>query len=183
MMKVISVFGSAAPQPGTMAYKQALAVGRGLAEAGYAVATGGYVGTMEAVSRGASEAGGHVIGVTSAQIERFRPIQANRWVAEEIRYDSLRDRLMHLVLHNDGAVVLPGGIGTLGELSITWNMMQVGEIAQRPLVLLGRMWRDTVDAFVHETYVDARFVAMLTFAMTADEAVNHVVAYHNGATG
>ena len=79
-----------------------------------------------------------LIGVTSAQIERFRPIQANRWVAEEIRYDSLRDRLMHLVLHNDGAVVLPGGIGTLGELSLTWNMMQVGEIPQRPLVLLGQ---------------------------------------------
>ena len=181
-MKVISVFGSAAPQPGTMAYKQAQAVGRGLAEAGYAVATGGYVGTMEAVSRGASEAGGHVIGVTSAQIERFRPIQANRWVAEEIRYDSLRDRLMHLVLHNDGAVVLPGGIG-IGR-TVTHMEHDAGRRDTAASAgFAGRMWRDTVDAFVHEAYVDARFVAMLTFAMTADEAVNHVVAYHNGATG
>lgn len=181
-MKVISVFGSAAPLPDTAAYLQALMVGRGLAEAGYAVATGGYIGTMEAVSRGASEAGGHVIGVTSAQIERFRPIQANRWVAEEIRYDSLRDRLMHLVLHNDGAVVLPGGIGTLGELSMTWNMMQVGEIPRRPFVLLGALWRDTIAAFAHDDYVNPRYIDLLTFAASADEAVACIVGQHNGAT-
>jgi uncharacterized protein (TIGR00730 family) len=180
-MKVISVFGSAAPAAGSTAYEQARQVGRLLAEAGYAVATGGYVGTMEGVSRGASEAGGHVIGVTSAQIERFRPIKANRWVAEEVRFDSLRDRLLHLVLHNDGAIVLPGGIGTLGELALMWNMLQVGEISPRPFALLGTMWRDTIDAFVSDEYVRPEYVAMLSFATTPATAVAAVVKHHNGS--
>lgn len=182
-MQVISVFGSAAPASDSPAYRQAEQVGRLLAQAGYAVATGGYVGTMEAVSRGASEAGGHVIGVTAAQIERFRPIKANRWVAEEIRFESLRDRLLHLVLHNDGAIVLPGGIGTLGELALTWNMMQVGEIPQRPFVLLGDMWRETVTAFVRDEYVPARYRQLLSFAASPADAVRAISSYHraNGA--
>lgn len=95
--RIISVFGSSAPQPGSGAYEEARRVGELLAQAGFAVATGGYSGTMTAVSQGASEAGGHVIGVTSAQIEQFRPLGPNRWVAEEIKFETLRDRLLHLV--------------------------------------------------------------------------------------
>ena len=74
MGKVISVFGSSAPRPGSEAYEWGRRVGRLLAEAGLTVATGGYSGTMTAVSQGAAEAGGHVIGVTSSQIEQFRPL-------------------------------------------------------------------------------------------------------------
>ena len=73
MSHVISVFGSSAPQPGSADYEAARDLGRRLAEAGFTVQTGGYMGTMEGVSRGANEAGGHVIGVTCDQIEEFRP--------------------------------------------------------------------------------------------------------------
>ncbi len=78
--RVIAVFGSSAPQPGSAAYEEARQIGRLLAEAGCAVATGGYCGTMAAVSQGAAEAGGHVIGVTCDQIEQFRPLGPNEWV-------------------------------------------------------------------------------------------------------
>lgn len=171
---VISVFGSSAPQPGSGAYAQARTVGRLLAEAGFAVATGGYVGTMEAASQGAAEAGGHVIGVGSAQIERFRPGGLNRWVTEGIRYESLEERVLHLVRYNDGIIVLPGGIGTLSELSLAWSFLQVGEIPPRPLVLVGEIWRETTQALLHSEYVRAPHAALLHFAAGPEEAVAQI---------
>lgn len=171
---VISVFGSSVPQPGSEAYEQARTLGRLLAEAGFAVATGGYVGTMEAVSQGADEVGGHVIGVGSAQIERFRPGGLNRWVAEEIRYERLQERVLHLVRYNDGIIVLPGGIGTLSELSLAWSFLQVGEIEPRPLVLVGEIWRETMQALLRSEYVQEPHAALLHFAAGAEDAVINV---------
>ena len=175
MTKVISVFGSSAPVPGSEAYESARLVGRLLAEAGFAVATGGYSGTMTAVSQGASEAGGHVIGVTSAQIEQFRPLGANQWVAEEIKFESLRDRLLHLILQNDGMITLPGGIGTLSEMSLAWSFLQVGEVEPRPFALLGQMWRDGIEAFFRPEYVKQQHLDLLYFAESPETAVAHIV--------
>ncbi|MCA9971889.1 MAG: LOG family protein [Anaerolineales bacterium] len=168
---VISVFGSSAPRPGSVDYEQARRVGRLLAEAGAAVATGGYGGTMLAVSHGAAEAGGHVIGVTSAQIEQFRPGGANAYVAEVVHYPTLRERLLHLVTQNDGMIVLPGGIGTLSEMTLAWSFLQVGEVPPRPLVLLGAMWRETVTAVLGGGYVPEKHAQLLRFAEAPETAV------------
>lgn len=171
---VISVFGSSAPRPGSEAYRQARTLGGLLAEAGFAVATGGYGGTMQAASQGAKEAGGHVIGVGSAQIEQFRPGGLNRWVTEEIRYETLARRVLHLVRHNDGIVVLPGGIGTLSELSLAWSFLQVGEIPPRPLVLVGEIWRETMRALLGSEYVHEPDAALLYFADGPEGAVTRI---------
>ena len=72
MTRIVSVFGGSAPKPGSPAYEEAQRCGALLAQAGWTVATGGYRGVMEAVSRGAHEAGGHVIGVTCTLIENWR---------------------------------------------------------------------------------------------------------------
>ncbi|MBK7896567.1 MAG: LOG family protein [Anaerolineaceae bacterium] len=175
--RTISVFGSSAPQPGSAAFAEARLVGQLLAQAGFAVATGGYSGTMTAVSQGAAEAGGHVIGVTCDQIEQFRPFGPNRWVQEEIRYATLRERLLHLVTKSDGMIVLPGGIGTLSEMTLAWSFLQVGEVAAQPLVLLGDLWRQTVEAFYSAEYVREKDMALLFFADEAETAVNHIVNY------
>jgi len=177
IQRVISVFGSSAPTPGSETYAQAQRVGQLLAEKGYAVATGGYMGTMMAVSQGASEAGGHVIGVTSAQIERFRPIAPNRFVQEEIRYESLRERLVHLVTENIGVITLPGGIGTLSEVSLAWSFLQTGEMPLRPIVLLGRMWRDSFAPLTESEYVQQKYADLLFYAGTPETAVNLVTNY------
>lgn len=174
-MKVIAVFGSSAPQEGNPAYEEARQVGRLLAVAGFAVATGGYSGTMTAVSRGAAEAGGHVIGVTSSQIEQFRPLGPNQWVAEEIRYESLRDRLMHLVLKNDGMIALPGGIGTLSEMMLAWSFLQVGEVEKRPFALLGEMWPAGIRAFYHPDYMRQQHLDLLFFTDSPESAVAYIV--------
>lgn len=171
MSKVISVFGSSAPKPSEPAYQQAYAVGKLLAQAGFTVATGGYGGTMAGVSQGAAEANGHVIGITSTQIERYRPLGPNQWVAEEVKYDSLRERLLHLITHNDGMITLPGGIGTISEMTLAWSFLQVGEIEKRPFSLLGNIWHSTVHTFFDPAYVKQKDMSLLHFAKTPQEAV------------
>src|SRR5215216_7137944 len=89
----ISVFGSSQPKERDTAYAEGIELGKLLAERGHTVLTGGYIGLMEAVSRGAREAGGHVIGVTCEDIETWRQIKANPWVMEEIRKKTLVERL------------------------------------------------------------------------------------------
>lgn len=169
--RTISVFGSSAPRPSDETYEVARTVGRLLAEAGFVVATGGYSGTMEATSRGAAEAGGHVIGVGAHRIEQFRPGGLNEWVIEEVQYETLQDRVLHLVRYNDGMIVLPGGIGTLSEMALAWSFLQVGEIDTRPLVLLGDLWQETMETFIRSEFVEVPHAALLHYADSPQDAV------------
>jgi uncharacterized protein (TIGR00730 family) len=178
--RVISVFGSSSPQPGSADYESARVVGRLLAKAGFAVQTGGYGGLMAGASQGAAEAGGHVIGVTSARIELFRPTPANRWVVEEIKCQTLHERQLYLVTNCQGAIVMPGGIGTLAELAMMWSMVQVAEISPRPIVVVGGLWQRTLAAFVDERYVQPVFKELVTVVHTADEAVKKIIASLSG---
>jgi uncharacterized protein (TIGR00730 family) len=175
--QVISVFGSNAPLPGSKDYEVARKLGFGLAKAGFSVATGGYAGTMAAVGQGASEGNGHVIGVTSTRIEEFRNISPNEWLAQEIKYDTLSERLMHLVFQNDGMIVLPGGIGTLSEFTLAWSFMQVGEIKSRPLILIGSIWEALLEAFVQPQYVLADHVQLTKIVSSPSEAINVLLNY------
>jgi uncharacterized protein (TIGR00730 family) len=149
-MKTITVFGGSLPKPGSIAYQEAQTLGGLLAKAGFAVQTGGYIGTMEAVSRGASEAGGHVIGVTCDEIEAWRPVAPNQWVAEQKRCPTLRERLYVLIDECDAALALPGGIGTLAEIALTWSQLQIKPQDPRPLILIGQEWEKTLAAFTAE---------------------------------
>ena len=183
MPYVVAVFGSSAPAPESEAYEDARRLGQQLAEAGFVVATGGYGGTMAAVSQGAAEANGHVIGVTSGHMERYRPMPANEWVVEEIRHESQRDRLLHLVLNNDAMIALPGGIGTLSEVALAWSLLQTGEIAARPLVLLGPLWRETIRVYAQAEYIRPRDMDLVYLATSPETAVAYVkqsLAARNG---
>lgn len=173
-VKIVSVFGSSAPQPGSKDFEEARTVGRLLAEAGFAVATGGYGGTMTAVSQGAAEAKGHVIGIASARIERYRGAGLNQWVLEAHNYESLAERLLHLVMHNAGMIALPGGIGTISEVTLAWSLLQVGEVEARPFALLGRLWRDTFTTFFDPAYIRQQDMDLLHFADTPEAAVAYI---------
>lgn len=149
-MKTITVFGGSKPLAGSTAYQEALRLGSLLGSGGYAVQTGGYIGTMEAISRGAAEAGGHVIGVTCDEIESWRPVKPNRWVKEERRSPTLRDRLFVLIDNCDGAVALPGGIGTLAEIVLMWSQLQIKPEQSKPLIVVGPGWDDTIHGFLSQ---------------------------------
>ncbi len=169
----ISVFGGSQPKPDSPAYQEARLLGEMLAERGHVVLTGGYIGTMEAVSRGAAEAGGHVIGVTCEDIERWRAIDPNPWVQEEWHKKTLMERLQGLIENCDVALALPGGPGTLTEISLMWNLMIVGSLGRRPLILIGAGWQ-TVFNQVFSTlgdYSPASQRDLLQFAPDVKSAV------------
>ncbi len=169
----VTVFGGAAPKPDQPEYQQALRLGSLLAQAGHTVLTGGYMGTMEAVSRGAVEAGGHTIGVTCEEIERWRSSAANPWVKEEWKRVTLSQRLDSLMDSADAMIALPGGPGTLTEISLAWNRLLVASLAPRPLIVIGEGWRVLFQTFfkAQEAYVSPAVRSLLTFAPTVDDAV------------
>lgn len=170
----VSVFGGSQPKEGDPAYIEAMELGRLLAQRGHTVMTGGYIGTMEAVSRGAYEAGGHVIGVTCEDIEAWRKVAPNRWVKEERRKKTLLERLQVLVEECEAAIALPGGAGTLTEITLMWNMMIVESRHRSPLILVGRGWQSTFDQFFasFETYMPANQRELLLFAEDVHRAVS-----------
>ena len=169
----VSVFGGSQPKEGDSAYAEAYALGNMLAEVGHSVMTGGYIGTMEAVSRGASEAGGHVVGVTCDEIENWRPVRPNDWVKEEWRRDTLLERLQVLVEECDAAIALPGGIGTLTEISLLWNLMIVESKHRRPFVLVGNGWQSVFGQLFSElgVYISEQQRELAQFAENIETAV------------
>jgi uncharacterized protein (TIGR00725 family) len=148
-------------------------LGQLLGEAGYIVLTGGYMGTMEAVSRGASETGVHVIGVTCSEIESWRKAALNPYVIEELRVLTLRERIYALIEGSDACLALPGGPGTLAEIALTWNHLVIQAIQPRPLILIGEGWRATFDILFQEmdAFIPAYQRKWILFAQDAASAV------------
>ncbi len=138
--KIVTVFGSSRPREGDPHYTEAQALGGALAAKGFTVCSGGYAGVMEAVSRGAKEAGGRTLGVTAQFFKR----RANRWVDEEICLDTWQERLFELVDRGHGYIACPGGTGTLVELAVAWEMLNRRAMTGKPLVVLGDFWQPII---------------------------------------
>jgi uncharacterized protein (TIGR00730 family) len=166
---ILAVYGSSVVRPGDAAYQLALELGREAARAGADVMTGGYHGAMEACSRGAHEAGGHVIGVTVELFEARGPV--NAFVRERVHTADLYERLRHLVDRADGFIVLPGSIGTLNELFLTWTLVAVGGRRDAPIVLLGAHWQAFVAALRHPDMVVPHLFEYLRITEHPAEAV------------
>jgi uncharacterized protein (TIGR00730 family) len=177
-MTEITVFGASHAPPGSPLYDQAYRLGRLIGEAGWGVLTGGYIGTMEAVSRGAAETGGHVIGVTCDEIESWRHVSPNRWVMEERRFPTTIERLIALIKGCNAAVALPGGIGTLAEVAVMWSQLQTGAVTPRPLILIGPAWRSSMETFVETQgeLVPHKDLSWLAFAGDVDAAFESLSA-------
>ena len=154
---VISVFGTGRARLGEPACVLAEQVGRALAEAGFAIANGGYRGTMHAAAKGAVEAGGTVIGVTCSA---FKGSVANEYVTREVVACSLEERLGTLVQMGRAYVVLPGGTGTLLELAMVWELKNKGFLDKaKPIILMGEFWRPLVDLVAADDPACAKSVA------------------------
>jgi uncharacterized protein (TIGR00730 family) len=165
---MVAVFGSGSAPPDHPVVIQAERLGNLLAVAGFGVVCGGYGGTMEAVSRGARQAGGQVIGVT---MDLFSPrLEANPWLTREQRVKDLFPRLERLT-GADAFVVLQGSIGTLTEAALTWSLLQTGQIAARPFLFVGEAWHRLFDAFRAETLMTERDFALATVVSRPEDAL------------
>lgn len=168
----VTIFGGTLPKPGDAAYADAERLGAILAKAGHVVITGGYMGTMEATSKGANEAGGHVIGITCQQIEDWRHSSANCWVLEERKAATLEERMIELMDAADAILALPGGIGTLAEISLFWNRMVVQASPRKPMILIGTGWREAIATMstVLDGYFPPQHIDLLQYAATIEAA-------------
>ena len=132
--KGVTVFGSARIRPGDGEYEEAEALGRALARAGHAVITGGGPGAMEAVNKGAFEAGGQSIGVC---IELPREEKPNAYLTQTLSFRYFFVRKVMFVKYAKAVVILPGGFGTLDELFESITLVQTRKIPPIPVILAG----------------------------------------------
>jgi len=144
----IGVFGSARTKPGDPNYKSALALGRAIVEAGFAVITGGGPGCMEAANRGAAEAGGVSVGLG---IELPFESGLNQWVDIGINFRYFFARKTMFVKYAQGFAVLPGGLGTFDELFEALTLVQTQKVTSFPVVLIGTDYWGGMLAWLRET--------------------------------
>ena len=172
----ITIFGGSAPLPESNEYQFAYNLGHALALAGHTVLTGGYMGTMEATSRGAAEVGGHVIGITCMEIERWRNRSHNPWVKEEWKLETLHERMIRLIDSCDTAIALPGGPGTLAEIVLMWNRIQIEAIPSVPIILVGDEWKKIFSLFYQELnrYIPPSSIETIIFANTIEEIISYL---------
>ena len=164
--KIVTIFGGSRCKKDSEEYQQAKAVGAALAEAGYTICTGGYLGVMEAASSGARERGGRVFGIVMNQFKG----EPNRYLTDKVATKHFYERLQNLIDRSVGFIALRGGMGTVTEVSLVWNKLQTGVIEKRPLVLLGDCWRPVVDCWQKNLVVSDADISWLDFAETAADA-------------
>jgi uncharacterized protein (TIGR00725 family) len=176
--RIITIFGGSKCTEDSAEYQEAMALGAKLAEAGYTICTGGYLGIMEAASRGAREKGGRVLGIVMNQFKS----EPNRFLTDKVATDHFYDRLQNLIMRSAGFVAFRGGMGTVTEISLVWNKLQTKVIGTRPLVLLGDCWRPVVEAWQSSLVVSDADVSILDFAENASEAFNIIENKVKGVT-
>jgi uncharacterized protein (TIGR00730 family) len=135
----VTIFGSARARPGTFAYDETRRTAAALAGMGCDIVTGGGPGLMQAANEGAASAGGRA---QSVGIRVDLPFEqgANAFVTETFEHRTFFTRLHQFVLASDAFVVAPGGIGTVLEMMMIWQLLQVKHLDGTPLILVGRMW-------------------------------------------
>lgn len=171
----VAVFGSSQTRPDEPDYSAAMRCGRLLAESGFHVATGGYGGLMEAVSRGAADAGGTVIAATAPDLFPNRT-GANQWAHIEKPQPTLPLRISELLDNSVATIALPGSIGTLTELIVAWNASFIDTLTQRrprPVIAVGAQWSNLVALIASEVNSS---VELVTRVDDVDAAVAAVIA-------
>jgi uncharacterized protein (TIGR00730 family) len=174
--KIVTIFGGSRCGENTEEYREAKELGARLAEAGYTICTGGYLGVMEAASRGAREKGGRVFGVLMNEFKK----EPNRYLTDKVASKHFYERLQNLIMRSVGFVALRGGMGTVTEVSLVWNKLQTGVIDKRPIVLLGDCWKNVVDCWRENLVVTEADISLLNFAENAEKACQIIIEKSKG---
>jgi hypothetical protein len=174
--RIVTIFGGSKCGPDSDEYREAREIGSRLAQAGFTICTGGYLGVMEAASRGAREAGGRVFGIVMNQFKG----EPNRYLTDKVATDHFYDRLQNLITRSVGFVALRGGMGTVTEVSLVWNKLATRVLDRRPMVLVGDCWRDVVDAWKRFLVVSDDDISLLDFAHGAQDAADIIIEKSRG---
>ncbi len=175
MKKLVTIFGPSECVEGDSIYARAHELGSLLADAGFAIVTGGYDGVMEAASKGAHEHGGGTVGVT-ANVYFNRGRIANTYIKKELRVSSAVDRLMELISLADAYIAVGMSPGTLVEVTTVWDYFIKGFIETKPLILLGEEW----EAFCASLFSQPGYnnkQQYVTIAHTPEQAAEIIIAH------
>lgn len=149
-------------------------LGKLLAAAGFELGSGGYSAVMDAVSKGAYQAGGHVIGYTTDQFPTAEPTQ---WLHEERRTADIHLRIRRMLMEGDAFIATWGGIGTLVEVAFSWNVGQFTAEQERPykpLLLVGEHWRPLVRSIAEHTEIGSSVLAYPKLMATVEQAAEYL---------
>ena len=181
----VTIFGSARAKPGTYVYNEVKRVAAALAEMGCDIITGGGPGLMQAANEGATAAKAperdRSIGI---RVDLPFEQEVNPFVEQAFEHKTFFTRLHHFVLTSDAFVVAPGGIGTVLELMMIWQLLQVRHVHDTPLILVGKMWADLVDwARTHlltsqPPLANPEDMTIPRCVNTADEAIALIRTHH-----
>lgn len=175
MRQTIAVFGASRSLPGEPHYESAVRCGRLLAEAGFDVATGGYAGAMEAVAKGATDAGRQAFGITAPDVFADRS-STNRYITDERPASSLVSRIGDLVEATDGSIALWGSIGTATELLVAWNVAYVAQFSEaprKPVLAVGQPWEEIIPSLETGLVTEQ---GLVTVVPTVDAAVTSLIS-------
>jgi uncharacterized protein (TIGR00730 family) len=139
----VTIFGSARAKPGTVAYDETKRAAKALAQMGCDIITGGGPGLMQAANEGVALAGeSQSMGI---RVDLPFEQEVNPFVELAFEHRTFFTRLHHFVLASDAFIVAPGGIGTVLETTMIWQLLQVKHLDRTPLILVGKMWPGLVD--------------------------------------
>jgi uncharacterized protein (TIGR00730 family) len=180
----VTIFGSARAQPGSYVYDEVKRVAAALAEMGCDIVTGGGPGLMQAANEGAAATGTDRQGSLGIRVDLPFEQDVNPFVEQAFTHGTFFTRLHHFVLASDAFVVAPGGIGTVLELTMIWQLLQVRHLHDTPLILVGKMWRELVEwaktylAGANPPLASLEDMTIPRCVNTADEAITLVREHH-----
>jgi len=139
----VTIFGSARVKPGSFGYEETKRLAAALAEMDCDIITGGGPGLMQAANEGAAA----VTRTASVGIRVDLPFEqdVNAFVTEAFEHRTFFTRLHQFVLTSDAFVVAPGGVGTVLETMMIWQLLQVKHLQNAPLILVGKMWPGLIE--------------------------------------
>jgi uncharacterized protein (TIGR00730 family) len=189
----VTIFGSARAKPGTFVYEEVKRVAAAMAGMGCDVITGGGPGLMQAANEGAAAAGaperGRSVGI---RVDLPFEQEVNPFVEQAFEHKTFFTRLHQFVLMSDAYVVSPGGIGTVLELMLVWQLLQVQHVHDTPLILVGKMWTGLLEwaraslLTTQPPLVNPEDLTIPRCVETADEAIalirEHHAAWQRGQT-
>ncbi|WP_345767004.1 MULTISPECIES: TIGR00730 family Rossman fold protein [Chryseobacterium] len=179
----VSIFGSARLQPDSKYYKMAVEIAEKITKIGFGIITGGGPGIMEAGNKGAFNAKGKSIGLNiDLPFEQHFNPYINR--SYSMNFDYFFVRKVMFVKYSQGFVVMPGGFGTLDELTEALTLIQTNKIGKFPIVLVGSdFWSGLLDWFkatlLKEKMIHEEDLDLYRVVDTADEAVAHIKAFYD----
>ncbi len=175
---VVAVYGSSTAVPGDGVYEQGVELGRLLGERGFGVTNGGYSGLMEAVSAGAVSVGAQAIGVTAPSLFPSRA-GGNRFLTREIQAGGLLERIRIMMEMSCASIVMPGSIGTLAELVVSWNEVYLAdriEVPADPVIAFRGAWGNIVSRLVQELKTTPELITMVDSSSEAVESLTAMLA-------